>query len=238
MYARKLCSSLVSVSWLTVIVIICISIIYSSAEVTTESPYLQFSDDISCISKANILLSKLNTDISEHLKKTTNLEDQFTTATINSEPLLYGVINSEDNIGTGSNSAKFPFSASSKDKKFETVLHNINILEDQVEEAISNFTASKRFSFSAMLKPMLRNISQLRENLTLLRSRLIGVTALSSIAEQVNELTDKISEALTNDQPISSESIDRPFNDTSKKNNNSKSDQLESKMVQVNRVTI
>lgn len=202
MFIGKSQTLLFLLSWLTVNK--STSVIYSSSEVTTQSFPTQFSDDISSIGRANILLSKLNTQISEHLKQATNLGESFTTVS-----LLYGAINSEDNYEIGS--AKFPFSASSKDKKFEAVLHNLDILQDQVEEAITNFTTSKRFSYSAMLKPMLRNINQLRDNLTLLRTRLIGVTALSSISEQVNELTDQIGEALAYDQPPSvSESIEEP----------------------------
>ncbi|XP_015787155.1 putative GPI-anchored protein pfl2 [Tetranychus urticae] len=90
----------------------------------------------------------------------------------------------------------------SSDQKFTHVLEDLDSLEVHVSSAIANFTSSRRFTYTAMLKPMLKHIHQLKNNLSLLQNRLIGVAALTNIASQVNELTDHISDALVSGSDV------------------------------------
>ena len=83
-----------------------------------------------------------------------------------------------------------------KDGKFSSVLRDLEDLESHVQDAIRNFTASRQFAYSAMLRPMVRHIRELRENLTQLRNRMISVAALTSISTQVTALQNEIGDAI------------------------------------------
>lgn len=89
-----------------------------------------------------------------------------------------------------------------RDQKFSTVLKDLDDLEYILQGGIRNFTRNHQYAYSAMLRPMLTQIQQLKNNLTNLRNRMIGFVALTELRQQVTDLTVEIGDAITSNQKI------------------------------------
>lgn len=90
-----------------------------------------------------------------------------------------------------------------REQKFSDVLKELADLESVIEGGMRNFTASRQWAYSAMLRPMLVQIQQLRTNLTGLRNRMIGFAALAEIQLQVQVIAEEMGDVVTGSRPLS-----------------------------------
>jgi hypothetical protein len=89
-----------------------------------------------------------------------------------------------------------------REQKFSTVLKDLDELEGLLQGGIRNFTQTRQFAYSTMLRPMLTQVQQLKNNLTNLRNRMIGFVALTELRQQVTDMTTEIGDAITANQVV------------------------------------
>lgn len=150
-------------------------------DLTTNDPNMLDIPPSVSLKKASKALHLLNKQVNECLKGRRVVNEFETTTT-------------SDTIG------KYAFEGENEefsDTRFSDVLRDLEDLELHVQDAIANFTANRRFGYSALLRPMVTNIRELRTNLTLLRNRMIGIVALNSVASQVTSLQSEIGDAIS-----------------------------------------
>jgi len=87
--------------------------------------------------------------------------------------------------------------ASAREEKFSEVLRDLSKMEKQIQEAINQANANRRYVVVARLRPLLNYVGHIRRNMDLLRSRVVAVATLSTIAFTVNEVIDQFGDVMT-----------------------------------------
>ncbi|XP_054160225.1 uncharacterized protein LOC128958402 [Oppia nitens] len=129
------------------------------------------------------LTAKLLIDLDEKIDKC--LETEITAVkTVNKFSQLY-IPPNENEI------------ANQREEKFSEVLRDLAKMETQIQEAIKQAQANRRYQLVARLRPLLNYVGHIRRNMDLLRNRMVAVTTLSSLAFTVNEIVDQFADVMT-----------------------------------------
>ena len=128
------------------------------------------------------LTAKMLIDLDQTIEKC--LENDETIKTVNKFSQLY-IPPNENEI------------ASVREEKFSEVLRDLAKMETQIQDAIKQAQANRRYQLVARLRPLLNYVTHIRRNMDLLRNRMVAVTTLSTIAFTVNEVVDQFADVMT-----------------------------------------
>ena len=93
--------------------------------------------------------------------------------------------------------------ANARDEKFSEVIKDLTSLENQIRDAINDAMSKRKYGLVARLRPILTYVSYIRTNMDSLRSRVVAVAALSTIAANVNQVVDRFADVMTSADGLS-----------------------------------
>lgn len=93
--------------------------------------------------------------------------------------------------------------ANAREEKFSEVIKDLTSLENQIKDAINDAMSKRKYMLVSRLRPILTYVSYIRTNMDSLRSRVVAVAALSTIAANVNQVVDRFADVMTSADVLS-----------------------------------